>query len=179
MNTSAISKSNIQPKTPEIEQMIQNTKSLILATIDENGNPLSSYAPFVLVEGRFYILVSYMAKHTKNLRDQKIVSVMLIEDESSTKQIYARDRLTIDCNVHLVELKSEKWQKGIEHLISRHEKIVEMLSELNDFVLFELLPQKGNYVNGFGSAYTVNPDLTVHEHVKGAHGNGEDSSIHK
>ncbi len=160
----------VKPKTPKIEELIENTKSVILATIDADGNPVASYAPFAHLDGSFQILVSFMAKHTKNLRDQKKVSVMLIEDESAHKQIYARNRLTMECEPVLVENGSDFFNRSVAGLEKRHGNIVKMLSELNDFVLFDLKPMKGSYVNGFGSAYSVNSDLSINEHVKGAHG---------
>ncbi len=160
----------VKPKAPKIGELIDGTKSVILATIDADGDPNSSYAPYANVDGSFQVLVSFMAKHTKNLRDQKKVSVMLIEDEAAHKQIYARNRLTMECEPVLVESGTEFFERSVKALEERHGNIVKMLSELNDFVLFDLKPIKGSYVNGFGSAYSVNADLTINEHVKGAHG---------
>jgi putative heme iron utilization protein len=73
---------------------------VLLATVDAEGNPNSSYAPFVQEGNTFYILVSFMAKHTKNLSEGRKTSVMFIEDESATKQIYARERLTLEAQLH-------------------------------------------------------------------------------
>lgn len=173
MTDIAAAQKKVKPKVPKIEELIGDAKSLILATINEDGTPASSYAPFVQTEGGFQVLVSYMAKHTRNLRDRKRVSVMVIQDESAVKQIYARDRLTLDCEAVLVKSDSEFFARSVKALEEKHGNIVKMLSELNDFVLFDLQPISGNYVNGFGSAYTVNHDLTINEHVKGAHGVAE------
>ena len=172
MNIAAAQKP-MKPKAPKIEELIENTQSVILATLDAEGNPVASYAPFVHLDGSFQILVSFMARHTRNLRDRKKVSVMLIEDESVAKQIYARDRLTLDCEVVQVEPESDLWNRAVEELKNRHGKVIDVLSGLNDFIMFDLQPTKGSYVNGFGSAYSVNPDLTINEHVKGAHGQAE------
>lgn len=172
MNIAAAQKP-MKPKAPKIEELIENTQSVILATLDAEGNPVASYAPFVHLDGSFQILVSFMARHTRNLRDRKKVSVMLIEDESVAKQIYARDRLTLDCEVVQVEPESDLWNRAVEELKNRHGKVIDVLSGLNDFIMFDLQPTKGSYVNGFGSAYSVNPDLTINEHVKGAHGQVE------
>src|SRR5690606_12857916 len=160
----------VKPKVPKIEELIGDAKSVILATLNEDGTPASSYAPFVQLDGGFQVLVSFMAKHTRNLRDRKRVSVMVIEDESAVKQIYARDRLTMDCQAVLVEKDSECFYRIVKALDVKHGNIVQMLSELDDVVLFDLHAMSGSYVNGFGSAYSVNADLTVNEHVKGAHG---------
>ncbi|MFV0305164.1 MAG: HugZ family protein [Moheibacter sp.] len=170
MSTTNTSQTNIKPKEPKIEELLNNSKSIILATLDIEGKPIASYAPFVYVDGSFQILVSFMAKHTRNLRDRKTVSVMLIEDEFATKQIYARDRLTLDCEAILVDQGSDLWNRGIAQLKERHGKVIDVLSDLNDFIMFDLQPKTGSYVNGFGSAYSVNKDLTINEHVRGAHG---------
>ncbi len=170
MSNAQLDQHKVKPKAPKIEELLEKSQSLILGTIDENGNPLASYAPFVCVDGSFQILVSFMAKHTKNLRDRKKASVMFIEDESATKQVYARDRLTLDCEAEQIEQGTESWNRSVEVLKERHGKIVDMLSELNDFILVDLKPVKGSYVNGFGSAYSVNADLSINEHVRGAHG---------
>ncbi|MGV4414394.1 HugZ family pyridoxamine 5'-phosphate oxidase [Chryseobacterium sp. T1] len=170
-NPTQLDQSKIKPKAPKVSELIENSKSLILATIDAEGKPQSSYAPFVQIENNFLIFVSFMAKHTKNLKERKSASVMLIDDESTVKQIYARDRLTLDC--HAVEVAKEDplHDQAIIELKNRHGKVVDLLAEMNDFIMINLIPEKGSYVNGFGSAYSVNADLSINEHVKGAHGN--------
>lgn len=170
MSNAHIDQHKVQPKAPKIDELLETSKSMILGTVDENGNPLASYAPFVKVDGSFQILVSFMAKHTKNLRDRNKASVMFIEDESATKQVYARNRLTLNCETSQVENGSDLWNRAVDALKARHGKVVEMLADLNDFILIDLKPLNGSYVNGFGSAYSVNADLSINEHVRGAHG---------
>lgn len=173
MSTIQVDQKKVKPKPPTIDELIGNSKSVILATLDSEGNPVASYAPFVHLNGTFQIIVSFMAKHTRNLRDRKKVSVMFIEDESTVKQIYARDRLTLDCEPVLVEQGSEFWNQAVDELKTRHGKVVEVLTGMNDFIMFDLQPKKGSYVNGFGSAYSINADLSINEHVRGAHGQHE------
>ncbi|MGV2450285.1 pyridoxamine 5'-phosphate oxidase family protein [Chryseobacterium cucumeris] len=154
----------IKPVAPRVQELINASKSVILATVDAEGNPNSSYAPFVQVDQIFYILVSFMAKHTKNLADGRKTSVMFIEDESATKQIYARERLTIEAATSQIERDSEVWNAVVGKLRETHGKVVEVISEMGDFILIALQPVKGSYVNGFGSAYFVNSKLEIIEH---------------
>lgn len=170
-NPTQLDQSKVKPKAPKVSELIENSKSLILATIDAEGKPQSSYAPFVQIDNNFLIFVSFMAKHTKNLKERKSASVMLIEDESIVKQIYARDRLTLDCQAVEVAKEDPLYDRAITELKNRHGKVVDILSEMNDFIMISLTPEKGAYVNGFGSAYSVNADLSINEHVRGAHGN--------
>lgn len=153
-----------KPVAPKVKELIERTKSVILATVDAEGNPNSSYAPFVQVENTFYILVSFMAKHTKNLSEGRKASVMFIEDESATKQIYARERLTLEAATSQIERDSETWNTVITKLKENHGKVVDVISEMGDFILIALKPVKGSYVNGFGSAYFVDANLKIIEH---------------
>ena len=136
----------------------------MLATVDAEGNPNSSYAPYVEIDNKFYILVSFMAKHTKNLADGRKTSLMFIEDESATKQIYARERLTIETIPSQIERDTEEFKSIVAKLQEKHGKIVEMISEMKDFILIQLQPTKGAYVNGFGSAYFVDENLEIMQH---------------
>jgi putative heme iron utilization protein len=154
----------IKPVAPKVQELINASKSIILATVDAEGNPNSSYAPFVQVEHTFYILVSFMAKHTKNLADGRKTSIMFIEDESATKQIYARERLTIEAGASQIERDSEVWNTVVAQLKETHGKVVDVISEMGDFILISLQPVKGSYVNGFGSAYFVDANLEIVEH---------------
>ncbi|MGN7705631.1 pyridoxamine 5'-phosphate oxidase family protein [Chryseobacterium sp. D764] len=154
----------IKPVAPKVQELINASKSIILATVDAEGNPNSSYAPFAQVEHTFYILVSFMAKHTKNLADGRKTSIMFIEDESATKQIYARERLTIEAGASQIERDSEVWNTVVAQLKETHGKVVDVISEMGDFILIALQPVKGSYVNGFGSAYFVDANLEIVEH---------------
>lgn len=153
-----------RPVAPKVKELIERTQSIILATTDAEGNPNSSYAPFVQVDHTFYILVSFMAKHTKNLADGRKASVMFIEDESATKQIYARERLTVETTPSQVERDSEIWNTVVTKLKETHGKVVDVIADMQDFILIALQPVRGSYVNGFGSAYFVDEKLEILEH---------------
>lgn len=154
----------VKPIAPKVKELVANSKSVILGTIDAEGTPNASYAPFVKIHNVFYILVSFMARHTRNLRDQKKVSMMFIADESASKQIYARERLTLDATTTQVARDSEEWHTVTEALKERHGKVVDVIAPMEDFIMIALHPSKGAYVNGFGSAYFVDANLEVLEH---------------
>lgn len=157
------SQKKTKPLAPKVKELVASVQSVILATTDSEGVPTSSYAPYVQDGKDFYVLVSFMAKHTKNLLNG-YASVMFIEDESATKQVYARERLTINANTSQVERDSDLWNTIIGSLKERHGKVVEIISEMKDFILVKLEPTAGNYVNGFGSAYYVDENLEIVQH---------------
>lgn len=150
-----------QRLTPEIQTLKQQCKTLLLATVDENGIPNVSYAPFAEGEQGYYIFISTIAKHARNLKNNGKASIMLIEDESDSRQIFARRRLTADAQVVEVARDSEQWQIGTELLQNRHGKVMKELVQFQDFSLFHLIPQQGLFVKGFGQAFQVAPNNQV------------------
>lgn len=153
-----------KPIEPKVNELIDSRKSIILATVDAEGNPTSSYAPFARSGNKFYILVSFMARHTKNLKEVGKVSAMFIEDESETNQIYARHRLTLDVSTAQIERETPEWEEGVAKLQAAHGKILDILVGMQDFIMIELSTIKGAYVNGFGSAFFVDENLEIMNH---------------
>ncbi|ART83692.1 heme utilization protein HutZ [Oceanisphaera profunda] len=146
---------------PEIREFRDATRTLVLATVDANGTPNVSYAPFALLEDGYYILISEMARHTKNLLENPKISLMMVEDEQDSRTLFARKRLTFEATPELVQRDTPAWQAGIEALHERFQETVLGLSQLEDFHLYRLVPIKGLFVKGFGQAFAVSGDDLV------------------
>lgn len=146
---------------PEIQEFKQQCRTLMLATVDEQGLPNVSYAPFVLSEKGYYVFISDIARHARNLKHNPNVSIMLIEDESESRQIFARRRLSFDAVATIIDRECDEWKMATETLKERHGEIMDHLTKLQDFSLFNLIPEKGLYVKGFGQAFVVDPQDTV------------------
>lgn len=140
---------------PEIEEFKASRHSLQLATKSASGVPNASYAPYALADDGFYILVSELARHGTNLKVSSDVSVMLVEDESEAKTIFARKRLTFDAHATQVDRESEAFTKGVTALSARFGEMIDSLAVLKDFNLFKLTPHNGLYVKGFGQAFSL------------------------
>lgn len=146
---------------PEIQEFKEQCKTIVLATLDKEGNPNVSYAPFVINNGEYQVLISTIARHARNLLEVPKVSLMLLEDESKSREIYARRRLTFDASVRLPERHSEEWENAVKALEERHGEIVANLAKLEDFKVFCFKPEQGLFVKGFGKAFQVTPDELV------------------
>ncbi len=70
----------------------------------------------------------------------------MIEDEDSSKQLFARKRLTFDAVATVVERDSEMWQQVVGQMKDRFGEIIDGLSQLEDFVLFNLKAEQGLFV---------------------------------
>ncbi|MEF1280558.1 heme utilization protein HutZ [Vibrio fortis] len=155
---------------PEIKEFRQERRTLQLATVDEEGRPNVSYAPFVQNQEGYFVLISDIARHARNLKANPNVSLMLIEDEESSKQLYARKRLTFDATTSVVERESELWTQVIAQMKDRFGEIIDGLSQLQDFSLFNLKAENGLFVKGFGQAYQVSgDDLVDFVHLQEGH----------
>ncbi|WP_298939395.1 heme utilization protein HutZ [uncultured Psychromonas sp.] len=155
---------------PEIRAFMSSKKTLQLATVDVNGRPNISYAPFVQDADGYYVLISEMARHTQNIFANPVVSLMLIEDESDANNLYARTRLTFDAHVQIVSRETEKWADIIPLMIERLGNTAELLTQLGDFHLVQLITEQGLFVKGFGQAYKVSSDdLVDFLHLKKGH----------
>ncbi|MCC4819333.1 heme utilization protein HutZ [Vibrio lentus] len=155
---------------PEIKEFRQERRTLQLATVDEEGRPNVSYAPFVQNQEGYFVLISDIARHARNLKANPHVSLMMIEDEESSKQLYARKRLTFDAQASVVERETELWTQVIGQMQERFGEIIDGLSQLQDFSLFNLKAENGLFVKGFGQAYQVSgDDLVDFVHLQEGH----------
>ena len=143
---------------PEIQEFRDSRLTLQLGTLNKDGKPHTSYAPFAFSENGYYILVSDLAMHGQNLKHSDAVSIMMIEDESTARSIFARRRLSFDTHATLIERDTPQWQEGIGRMQTRLGSMVEDLSQLGDFRLYRLNPLMGRYVKGFGKAFNVSGD---------------------
>jgi len=142
----------------EIREFIASCRSLQLATVNQQGEPHASYAPFACGGGGFYILVSELAQHTQDLLACPALSVMLIEDEVASSQIFARRRLTLAARAQSLPRGTQGWHQGLNALQCRFGELITDLSTLSDFHLFRITPVSGRYVKGFGKAYSLDAE---------------------
>ena len=95
---------------------------------------------------------------------------MMIEDEEGSKQLYARKRLTFDAQASVVERETDLWTQVIGQMQERFGEIIDGLSQLQDFSLFNLKAENGLFVKGFGQAYQVSgDDLVDFVHLQEGH----------
>jgi putative heme iron utilization protein len=148
-------------------QFKDSVKTLALATLTEELKPNISYAPFVEDDnGNFYLFLSQLAHHTQDLLSHSVASVLLIEDEQDTRQLFARQRITYQCQVDIVLADDQHYEIMLDAFHQRFGNIIDLLRNLPDFILFKLQPYHGQYVMGFAKAYNlVGDDLSELKHI--------------
>ena len=146
----------------QLNELIQSIQSLQLATISKTQEPLASYSPFINIDGAFYILISSTVAHYDNILHSQKASIMLIEDESKSQNIYARRRVYYTCKAEVLADDEELFAIFKD----RHGEIIDSLTQFSDFHLVKLSPLEGNLILGFGQAYKIAADHSL-SHVKG------------
>lgn len=155
----------------ELHGLIASLRTGILATGATDGAPEPSYTPFVFDEaGRFFIYVSRLARHTAHLLHGHAAGWMLIEDETSAADPFARRRATFHCTVHHIPRASEDFGPIMANFIHRFGTTAETLAAMTDFQLFALEPLHGRLVLGFGAAFRLK-GIAVDRTLRGRHEN--------
>ncbi len=139
----------------EVREFIASRSTLNLASLTPDGKPHASTAPFLAFNGRFFLLLSDLSPHAVNLRSHTQASILLQADECETNQPFARLRLGFEVQSRTVGRDEPGWLPCIERMRDRFGGIVDQLTQLPDFTLFELRPDAGRYIKGFGRAYTL------------------------
>lgn len=139
----------------EINQLLETTRSLQLATCNSQSLPEISYTPYIKIQDDYYIFVSELAAHTQNLRDTPLISIMFIEDEIACSNIFARKRLIMECKVKPIDKTEPHWDVVMQEFEQARGNTVKLLKQLPDFFLFQLRPRKGSFIKGFGDAYIL------------------------
>jgi putative heme iron utilization protein len=135
---------------------LTSTDTLVMATLDADGWPHASYAPFIRdADGAFVVFVSDLSQHTANLKRCAQVSILLIEDEQDARDPFARRRLTMRAGASLVARDHQSWERLADALQQRFGSIVEVLRGLGDFHLMRLQPTGGSFVTGYGKAFEL------------------------
>lgn len=144
-----------QQLADEVLSLIDAQRTLYLASITPDGAPFASFAPYAVGSNSLYVLLSELALHAVNLRENPLASVLIIDDESGTDEIYARVRVNYTVTAARVDRESDDFDKGVGLLAARHGERPLMLAGLGDFHLFRLVPKRGRYIKGFGRAYEL------------------------
>ena len=137
-------------------EFLEPIKSLTISSLDDKRYPFSSYAPFVKYNHKYYVYLSLMAKHSSNLTQNKIASIFFCEDEQDCKNIFAKKRVSIQCETLKLAQNTQNEEEILNEFKAKFsEEMVNMLKKMGDFYLFEFTPFYGEAVFGFGKAYNL------------------------
>ncbi|MFB3059313.1 MAG: pyridoxamine 5'-phosphate oxidase family protein [Gammaproteobacteria bacterium] len=150
----------------EFQALRDSLKTVQLATIDSDGNPQASYAPCVWIENDCYLYLSELARHTQNLIANPAISLLLIESEEKSKNLFSRRRIMLQGEVSTIGRDSNQFAIIMAEFKSRFGDFIDVIEPLQDFHLFQINPQSGRFIRGFAQAYDlVGPGLREFKHI--------------
>lgn len=139
-----------------MKAFLHNIQTAIIGTLDQNQHPFSSYAPYIYDANRFYVYISDIATHAKNLKRNSKVSLFFVEDESQTENLFARKRVSLQCDSQRIERGCERFEEVLELFAQKFDtKMVATLKKMTDFNLYEFKVTYGEATFGFGKAYFI------------------------
>lgn len=146
----------------EIEEFISSFNHVIIASVDEKAIPLASYAPFVKFENDFFIYISKIAPHTKNILKHRI-SIMFLQNQTCD-DILTKKRITFLANTTEIRRDDVIFNKVMNIFIdkSKNNQYMNIIAQMKDFILVKIEPISGRFVKGFGQAYQIKDNKITH-----------------
>lgn len=151
-------KINLTAMHQEFTALPEKFESLLMATVSEDGIPDASYAPFVKHKDDYYVFISELSIHTANIAKTGQASLLFLEDEDKANHLFARKRVTLQCETAEIGRGTEQHQLIMKLFRGEFGLFMEMLEKNQDFHLYRIHPLKGAYVAGFGRAFKVEGD---------------------
>jgi putative heme iron utilization protein len=131
---------------PDPRQLLEAERHGVLATLSARhaGWPFASVMPYALdPAGRPLLLLSELAEHTRNLRADPRVSLLVVESAARDDPV-AGARVTLMGTAALAED-----QAVASRYVERHPQAAEYLM-LGDFRVWVLEPTQARFISGFG-----------------------------
>lgn len=157
----------------EFHEFNRSHDSVVLGTVNKEGNADTSYAPVLHKNNEFYVYISELAVHTPNMFNHLNASLLFIEPEDKATNLFKRKRSTIRVSAKNIKRDTAEFNSIMDDYADNFGKIMRNLSQSKDFHLFQLQPQGATYVRGFGQAYRISgSNLDQIQHM-GDRGHGQ------
>ncbi|MFQ5598520.1 MAG: HugZ family protein [Nitrospiria bacterium] len=151
----------------DCKRLLAAQRTLLISTATAGGEPEISVAPYVRDEaGIFYVFVSELASHTRNLMENGRASILFIGPESASRNLFARERAVFRCRAEEVPAADAVYTRVLKSLQDVFGEVVGVLRSLPDFHLFALRPENGRYIVGFGQAYRIQLEDGSMEYIR-------------
>lgn len=141
-------------KQKEALEVISRAREAVLATL-EDGKPFTSAVNcFYLPQekwGKMIMLMSELARHTKNANKNPEVSLQILE--SSSLPLYQRKRVSLQGNLSPVK-DSAVFESHKKHYLELFPE-AEIFFKLSDFKFYELEINELYFIGGFGKIESI------------------------
>jgi len=143
----------------ELRMLLNSQRVAALGTLGDDGSPFVSMVPYAIERtlGCLVIHVSALAAHTRYLRSQARVSLLICEPEQSGQPVHDLHRVTLSGQARILVKTNPYWQACKSAYLVRFPDAAFMI-KLGDFQFFAIDIALGRHVSGFGAARSVDHD---------------------
>ncbi len=152
----------------ERDSLLTAAKTVLMAAPGDDGAPPEmGVTPLVWHEGAMFIYPSRLSAHVRAVLAAGSAACLVIEDEASAQNIWARKRIKFVSEINEIVRKSDIFNEVCDVFAARHGPTMGLIRDFTDFHLLQLRPTGGVMVLGFAQAYRLaGPDLAVTAHLR-------------
>ena len=153
----------IQKTKDAVSQLLGEAQTILISVPgEEHGMAELGVSPFIQKDGHIYIYASRLSAHIRQLLGQSKAVFMMVADEARSQNIWARHRLKFTAHIAEVPREDKRFIDACDAIGAAHGPVMDLIRDFTDFHLFEITPDTGVFVRGFGAAFAVSgPDFTV------------------
>jgi putative heme iron utilization protein len=138
-----------------LARLIRNTRLAALGTIHDGGPNLAMVAyAFADDFSSFYIHVSNLGKHTRDMEIDPHVSLLITEADDRRPDPQTLVRVSIQGTAMKIEKNEPEYERIKTIYLARFPE-AEQLFSFGDFHLWAIRPGGGRFVAGFGQAFNL------------------------
>jgi heme iron utilization protein len=144
-----------------LARMIRQTRVSALATLHDGVPNLAMVAySFADDFSAFYIHVSRLGRHTRDMETNPHVSLLITETDDRRADPQTLARLAIQGTVEVLPRNAPNYAQVKQAYCNRFPES-ESLFILADFNLWKIIPKSGRFVAGFARAFSLVPEMLV------------------
>ena len=145
----------------KLANLIRGTRVAALGTLHDGEPNLAMVA--IAVESdfsAFYIHVSTLGKHTRDMQADPRVSLLITEADDRRPDPQTLARLSLNGTAEVLPRTNPHYPQ-VKHAYLARFPEAEQLFSLGDFNLWRISPKGGRFVAGFAQAFNVVPEVLV------------------
>ena len=144
-----------------LANLIRNTRIAALGTLHD-GEPNLAMVAFVTDDdfSAFYIHVSALGRHTRDMRADPRVSLLIAQTDDGRPDPQTLARLSLSGTAGVLPRTDPHYARA-KHNYQAHFPEAEQLFSLGDFDLWRISPKSGRFVAGFAQAFNILPEVLI------------------
>lgn len=143
----------------KLAHLIRTTRIATLGTLHESGPNLAMVA-YALAEdfSSFYIHVSRLGKHTRDMENDPRVSMLITETDDHRPDPQTLTRVSLQGTAEVLS-RDVTGYSLVKTLYLKRFPEAEPMFSMGDFNLWRIIPMGGRFVAGFGQAFNLVPEM--------------------